>query len=112
MQVRLPPRPTFSTAHRPIQRLAQELGYAVANKPIATICHGAQLLAAAGVLEGRSCAAYPAVGPDVTRAGGHYADIGMDQAHVEGNLVTAPARPAHPAWLSAFLKLLSTRIEL
>ncbi len=86
--------------------------FADANKPMAAICHGAQVLTAAGVLEGRSCAAYPACGPDVERAGGRYADIGLDAAHTEGNLVTAPAWPAHPAWLSAFLKLLGTRIEL
>ena len=86
--------------------------FAAANKPIAAICHGAQVLTAAGVLEGRSCSAYPACGPDVERAGGRYADIGLEAAHTEGNLVTAPAWPAHPAWLSAFLKLLGTRIEL
>jgi protease I len=82
-----------------------------ANKPIAAICHGAQLLAAAGVLEGRNCSAYPACGPDVTRAGGRYADIPVDQAVVDGNLVTAPAWPAHPQWLAAFLKVLGTKIE-
>ena len=86
--------------------------FAGANKPIAAVCHGAQVLTAAGVLEGRSCSAYPACGPDVERAGGRYADIGLDAAHTEGNLVTAPAWPAHPAWLSAFLKLMGTRIEL
>ncbi|MCB1825535.1 MAG: DJ-1/PfpI family protein [Candidatus Competibacteraceae bacterium] len=86
--------------------------FAGADKPIAAICHGAQVLTAAGVLEGRSCSAYPACGPDVERAGGRHADIGLEDAHVEGNLVTAPAWPAHPTWLSAFLKLLGTRIEL
>ena len=86
--------------------------FAGAHKPIAAVCHGAQVLTAAGVLEGRSCSAYPACGPDVERAGGRYADIGLDAAHTEGNLVTAPAWPAHPAWLNAFLKLLGTRIEL
>ena len=85
--------------------------FAGANKPIAAVCHGAQVLTAAGVLEGRSCSAYPACGPDVERAGGRYADIGLDAAHTEGNLVTAPAWPANPAWLSAFLKVLGTRIE-
>ena len=86
--------------------------FALANKPIAAVCHGAQVLTAAGVLEGRSCSAYPACAPDVERAGGRYADIAVQEAHVDGNLVTAPAWPAHPAWLSAFLKLLGTRIEL
>jgi protease I len=82
------------------------------NKPIAAVCHGAQVLAAAGVLEGKECSAYPAVGPDVTRAGGTYMAIPVDQAHVDGNLVTAPAWPAHPEWLAKFLKVLGTRIEL
>ena len=83
-----------------------------AGKPIAAICHGAQVLAAAGILENRACSAYPAVGPDVTRAGGKYVEIPVDQAHVDGNLVTAPAWPAHPQWLAKFLKVLGTRIEL
>jgi len=83
-----------------------------ADKPVAAICHGAQVLAAAGVLTGRACSAYPAVGPDVTRAGGRYADIPVDQAHVDGKLVTAPAWPAHPAWLAAFIKVLGAKIEL
>ena len=86
--------------------------FATSGKPIAAVCHGAQLLAAAGVLKGRECSAYPAVGPDVSCAGGRYIDIPVDQAHVEGNLVTAPAWPAHPVWLARFLELLGTRITL
>ena len=85
--------------------------FAEAGKPIAAICHGAQLLAAAGVLAGRSCSAYPACGPEVKAAGGNFADISVDQAHVDGNLVTAPAWPAHPDWLAKFLKVLGTHIE-
>ena len=85
--------------------------FAEAGKPIAAICHGAQVLAAAGVLEERACSAYPAVGPDVTRAGGEYVDIPVDEAHVDGNLVTAPAWPAHPDWLAKFLDVLGTKIE-
>jgi len=85
--------------------------FASAKKPIAAICHGAQLLAAAGVLEGRNCSAYPACGPEVTRAGGRYADIPVDQAVTDGNLVTAPAWPAHPAWLAQFLAVLGTKID-
>lgn len=81
-----------------------------ANKPVAAICHGAQLLAAAGVLKGRSCSAYPAVGPDVTACGGRFAEVPIDGAHTDGNLVTAPAWPAHPAWLRALLKLLGTKV--
>ena len=86
--------------------------FANAKKPIAAICHAAQLLAAAAVLKGRKCSAYPACAPDVTLAGGTYADIAMDEAIVDGNLVTAPAWPALHAWLAKFLVVLETKIEL
>jgi len=82
-----------------------------AQKPVAAICHGAQLLAAAGVLAGRQCSAYPACRAEVELAKGQYAEIAIDGAVTEGNLVTAPAWPAHPAWMAQFLKLLGTRIE-
>jgi len=85
--------------------------FASANKPIAAICHGAQILAAAGVLKGKNCSCYPAVSPEVTNNGGAYADIAIDAACVDGTLVTAPAWPAHPAWLASFLKVLGTRID-
>lgn len=82
-----------------------------ANKPVAAVCHGAQLLAAAGVLKGRHCSAYPACAPDVELAGGRYAQIGIDEAVTDGNLVTAPAWPAHPAWMSQFLEVLGTQVR-
>ncbi|WP_334158613.1 DJ-1/PfpI family protein [Oryzomicrobium sp.] len=94
------------------QVIAAVQHFAQANKPIAAVCHGAQLLAAAGVIQGRTCSAYPACGPEVRLAGGTYADIPVDQAHTDGNLVTAPAWPAHPAWLAQFLAVLGTRISL
>ena len=81
-----------------------------AGKPIAAVCHGAQVLAAAGILKGRTCSAYPACAPEVRLAGGTYAEIGIDQAYTDGNLVTAPAWPAHPAWMSQFLAVLGTKI--
>jgi protease I len=77
-----------------------------AGKPVAAICHGAQLLAAAGVLEGRTCSAYPACRPEVELAGGIYADIAIDDAVSDSNLVTAPAWPAHPSWLRQFMAVL------
>jgi len=86
--------------------------FAQAKKPIAAVCHGAQVLAAAGVIQGRSCTSYPAVGPDVEKAGGKWVDVGLFSAHVDGNLVTAQAWPAHPEWLKKFLDLLGTKIEL
>ena len=86
--------------------------FAEKNKPIAALCHGAQVLAAAGVLKGKSCSAYPACAPDIRNAGGKYVELAMDKAHVDGNLVTAPAWPAHPEWLAKFLHVLGTRIEV
>jgi protease I len=85
--------------------------FAKADKPIAAVCHGAQVLTAAGVVSGKKVSAYPAVGPEVNLAGGEYADIGISEAHVDGKLVTAPAWPAHPAWLSKFLEVLGTKIS-
>lgn len=85
--------------------------FATAKKPIAAICHGAQVLAAAGVLEDKKCSCYPAVSPEVTGAGGTFAELAMTDAVVDGNLVSAPAWPAHPAWLAKFLGVLGTRIE-
>ena len=86
--------------------------FATANKPIAAICHALQLMAAAGVLGGRKCTAYPACGPEVTLAGGIYVEVPVDSAVVDGNLVTAPAWPAHPKWLAEFLKVLGARISI
>ena len=88
--------------------------FASAEKPIAAICHGPQLLAAAGVLSGKSCSAYPAVSYDVTSSGGSFvpASEGFDNAHIDGNLVTAPAWPAHPAWVRSFLQVLGTPVSV
>ncbi|KVT16247.1 glutamine amidotransferase [Burkholderia sp. MSMB1078WGS] len=86
--------------------------FAEAGKPIAAICHAAQLLAAADVIRGKRISAYPACAPEVKLAGGEYADIPVDAAVTDAPFVTAPAWPAHPAWLAQFLALLGTRIEL
>ncbi len=81
-----------------------------AQKPIAAVCHGAQLLAAAGILKGRRVSAYPACAAEVKLAGAEYADIAIDAAVTDGHLVTAPAWPAHPAWLAQFIARLGTTI--
>ncbi|MBC7359194.1 MAG: DJ-1/PfpI family protein [Desulfacinum sp.] len=87
--------------------------FAHAEKPIASICHGQQVLVAAGVVEGKACTAYPAVKPDLVRSGATWVDVNetFTNAHVDGNLVTAPAWPAHPQWMRKFLELLGSRIE-
>jgi protease I len=81
------------------------------DKPVAAICHGPQILTAAGVVKGRSLTSYPAVGPEVELAGGTYVEVEITGAHTDGKLVTAPAWPAHPAWMAAFFEVLGTRIE-
>jgi len=81
-----------------------------AQKPIAAICHGAQLLSAANIISGRSVSAYPACAAEVTLAGGRYINLDMDDALSDGNLITAPAWPAHPKWLKLFLDALGTKI--
>ncbi|HXH03202.1 MAG TPA: DJ-1/PfpI family protein [Candidatus Competibacteraceae bacterium] len=85
--------------------------FAQAGKPIAAICHGAQLLAAAGVIKGKRVSAYPACAAEVQLAGAEYAEIPINGAITDGNLVTAPAWPAHPDWLAQFLKVLGTEIR-
>ena len=86
--------------------------FAGAGKPVAAVCHGAQLLAAADVIRGKRISAYPACAPEVNLAGGTYADIAVTDAVTDGQFVTAPAWPAHPAWLAQFVKLLGTEIHL
>ncbi|HOJ26846.1 MAG TPA: DJ-1/PfpI family protein [Candidatus Saccharicenans sp.] len=87
--------------------------FAEHNKPIAAICHGPQVLVAADVLQGKLCTAYPALKPDVIRAGAKWGELNdsLSNAHVDGNLVTAAAWPAHPEWMRKFLEVLGTKIE-
>lgn len=82
------------------------------NKPVAAICHGIQIMTAAGVVKGRKLTAYPAVGPEVTVAGGNFQGVAATEVVVDGNLVTSPAWPGHPKWIAAFLKVLGTEIKL
>ena len=84
--------------------------FLAADKPVAAICHGAQLLAATGLLRGRRVSAYPACQVEVELAGAEYVGIPVDQAVTDGKLVTAPAWPAHPAWIAQFLRVLGTTI--
>ena len=82
------------------------------GKPVAAICHGIQILTAANVVKGRKLTAYPAVGPEVTLAGGNFQAIPADGVIVDGNLVTSPAWPAHPGFIREFLKVMGAKIEI
>jgi protease I len=84
--------------------------FAETDKPIAAICHAAQLLAAARVIAGKRVSTYPACAPDVESAGGKYAAIEVTDAVADGKLVTAPAWPAHPAWLAKFQEVLKDHL--
>ncbi len=85
--------------------------FADAGKPIAAVCHGAQLLTAVpGIIKGKRISAYPACRPEVELAGAIFAEIAIDAAVTDGQYVTAPAWPAHPAWLAQFIALLGTKI--
>lgn len=83
-----------------------------ANKPVAAICHGIQILTAANVVKGRKLTAYPAIGPEVKIAGGEFQNIPADGVYVDGNLVTSPAWPAHANFIREFLKLMGAKIKI
>jgi protease I len=85
--------------------------FAEHDKPIAAVCHGIQILTAADVVRGKKLTAYPAVGPEVTLAGGEFVDVPATEAVVDGKLVTSPAWPGHVKWIAEFLKVLGTKIE-
>ena len=103
--------PEYIRLNERILQLVRE--FAEAGKPIAAICHGPQVLAAAGVLKGRRCMAYPAVKPEIVNAGAEWVNPNetFTNACVDGNLVTAAAWPAHPEWMKRFLELLGTEIK-
>jgi protease I len=84
--------------------------FAEADKPIAALCHGPQILAAAGVIKGKKLNAYPACQPDVELAGGIFVSLEITGAVADGKLVTGPAWPAHPAWLAKFLDVLEQHL--
>ena len=102
--------PEYLRLNPEVIKLVQDFN--AAEKPIAAICHGPQILVTAGVLDGRECSAYPACSPDVEVAGGKWIahNETFSNAHVDNNLVTAPAWPAHPEWIRKFLEVLGTKI--
>lgn len=81
------------------------------DKPVAAICHGLQILSAADVINGKTLTAYPACGPEMEAAGANYKDVEATEVVVDGKLVTTPAWPGHPKWISAFLDVLGTKIN-
>ena len=86
--------------------------FASQEKPIAAICHAAQILAAADVIRGRQVSGYSACAPEVRLAGGEFVGTAPDRAVRDGNLVTGFAWSAHPQFLTLFLEVLGTRVSL
>ena len=102
--------PEYLRLNKKIIAIAQH--FAQANKPLAAVCHGIQILTAADVVKGKKLTAYYAVQPEVEAAGGTYVNVPADQAVTDGNLTTSPAWPGHPALIASFLKMLGTKIEM
>ena len=102
--------PEYIRIDENVQKVVRD--FVEAEKSIAAICHGPLVLAAAGGLEGKKCTGYPAIRPDITSAGGKWVDLEIGQAYRDGNLVTAPAWPAHHRWPAEFISLLGTKIEV
>jgi protease I len=100
--------PEYLRMHAPVMAMVKH--FTSTGKPVAAVCHGAQLLAATGDIQGRTISAYPACQVEVELAGAKYANIPVDQAVTDGPFVTAPAWPAHSAWIAQFLAVLGTRI--
>ena len=100
--------PEYLRMHAPVMAMVKH--FTSTGKSVAAVCHGAQLLAATGDIQGRTISAYPACQVEVELAGAKYANIPVDQAVTDGPFVTAPAWPAHPAWIAQFLAVLGTRI--
>lgn len=80
------------------------------SQPVAAICHGVQILAAADCLRGRRLTAYPAVRPEVEAVGGTWVDAGPGETVVDRNLVTSPTWAGHPSILKNFVELIGVRI--
>ncbi|KAI3499721.1 hypothetical protein L1887_35530 [Cichorium endivia] len=81
------------------------------GKPVASICHGQQILSAAGVLKGKKCTAYPAVKLNVVLGGGIWLEPDpIDRCFTDGNLVTGAAWPGHPQFVAQFMSLLGVRV--
>ncbi len=102
--------PEYLRMNARVIEIVQEFNQA--QKPIAAVCHGPQLLAAAGILQGRTCSAYPACAAEVKLAGGNFADLAVTDAITDGNLITAPAWPAHPAWMAQFIQALGATVTI
>lgn len=78
------------------------------GKPVAAICHGAQALAAAGVISGKRISAWPDVEEEVRAAGGVFVNA---ETVEDGQFITARWPADLPAHLSAVLKRLEGRKE-
>ncbi|HSZ42752.1 MAG TPA: DJ-1/PfpI family protein [Trebonia sp.] len=96
--------PEYIRNDKDVQRIVQH--FMSGDEPVAQLCHAAQILATAGVLNGRRTAGYPALAPDVTAAGAEFVD---SEAVVDGQMVSARAWPDHPSWMREFIQILRSK---
>lgn len=73
------------------------------DKPVGTLCHGPQVPAALGLLQGRRSSGFPPLAPDIELAGGEYVD---GAAVVDGNMVSCRGWGDLAEWSRAFLECL------
>jgi protease I len=98
--------PEYIRYNEDLQRIVQ--AFFRANKPVAAICHAAQVLAVAGVLKNRRMTCYHLVRSEAMAAGANYVD---QEVVVDGNLVTSRAWPDHPAFMREFLRILKAKSQ-
>ncbi|KAK2999399.1 hypothetical protein RJ639_022672 [Escallonia herrerae] len=102
--------PEYLALDETVMKLVKE--FMEAGKPVASICHGQQILSAAGVLKGKKCTAYPAVKLNVVLSGGTWLEPEpIDRCFTDGNLVTGAAWPGHPEFISQFMSLLAQELS-
>ncbi|QGA83082.1 Putative intracellular protease/amidase [Halomicrobium sp. LC1Hm] len=97
--------PEYLRTHEPVLDAVRH--FFEADKPVASLCHGPQILAAAGVLDGYEMTSFPAVRAECEAAGCSW----VDEVVTDDNLVTGQAWPDHDEWLAQFLDLLGTDIS-
>ncbi|XP_021896827.1 protein DJ-1 homolog D-like [Carica papaya] len=102
--------PEYLATNKDVIAIVKE--FMESRKPVASICHGQQILAAAGVLEGRKCTAYPAVKLNVVLAGATWREPSpITRCFTDGNLVTGAAWPGHPEFISQLMALLGIQVS-
>jgi protease I len=78
------------------------------NKPVATLCHGVEILTASGAMKGRKATTIPKCAMDVEQGGATYTG---ERCVVDGNLVSAQGKKDLALLLRAFMKMLNASVK-